>query len=40
MVQIRPAVFGAHSPTAGLSREILHEPRIFPEYAQPYYAAF
>jgi catechol 2,3-dioxygenase-like lactoylglutathione lyase family enzyme len=40
MVKSRTAVRDIHAKATTLGSEILHEPRDFPEYPQPYYATF
>jgi catechol 2,3-dioxygenase-like lactoylglutathione lyase family enzyme len=40
MVRTRPAVDAALEAARGLGSEVLHPARVFPEYPQPYYAAF
>jgi catechol 2,3-dioxygenase-like lactoylglutathione lyase family enzyme len=40
MVPTRAAVADAHSRAKALGSEILHAPRRWPEYPQPYYATF
>jgi catechol 2,3-dioxygenase-like lactoylglutathione lyase family enzyme len=40
MMQTRSAVDEVHAVAAKLGSVTVHEPRIFPEYPQPYYAAF
>jgi catechol 2,3-dioxygenase-like lactoylglutathione lyase family enzyme len=40
MVKTRTAVRDIHTEATTLGSEILHEPRTFPEYPQPYYATF
>ena len=40
MVKNRTAVRHIHAKVTTLGSEILHEPRDFPEYPQPYYATF
>ena len=40
MVRTRSAVQAARDAAAGLGSVIVHEPRVFPEYPQPYYATF
>lgn len=39
-VRTRSAVHAAHDLAVGLGSPVLHAPRVFPEYPQPYYAAF
>ncbi|MEW9556434.1 VOC family protein [Nonomuraea sp. NPDC050783] len=40
MVRSRSAVEAAHERVTELGATVLHEPRVFPEYPQPYYATF
>lgn len=40
MVRTRSDVDRVHALVRGLGSEVLHEPRVFPEYPQPYYATF
>jgi len=40
MVRSRTAVREVHALATSLGAEILHEPKVFPEYPQPYYATF
>ncbi|WP_158893286.1 VOC family protein [Amycolatopsis anabasis] len=40
MVRTRSAVLAAHAQAVRLGSEVLHEPRHFPEYPPPYFAAF
>jgi catechol 2,3-dioxygenase-like lactoylglutathione lyase family enzyme len=40
MVRTRSAVRAAHAEAVALGSEVLHAPRVFPEYPQPYYASF
>jgi catechol 2,3-dioxygenase-like lactoylglutathione lyase family enzyme len=40
MVRTRSAVDRVHELVRGLGSEVLHAPRVFPEYPQPYYATF
>jgi catechol 2,3-dioxygenase-like lactoylglutathione lyase family enzyme len=40
MVRTRAAVDRVHDLVVGLGSEVIHEPRDFPEYPQPYYATF
>jgi catechol 2,3-dioxygenase-like lactoylglutathione lyase family enzyme len=40
MVRTRSAVDHVHQLVRELGSEVLHEPRHFPEYPQPYYATF
>ncbi len=40
MVPARSVVRAAHSLAVDLGSETVHEPRTFPEYPPPYYAAF
>jgi catechol 2,3-dioxygenase-like lactoylglutathione lyase family enzyme len=40
MVRTRSAVDQVHAWAQTTSREVLHEPREFPEYPPPYYASF
>ncbi|MFI6924700.1 VOC family protein [Nonomuraea spiralis] len=39
-VRGRSAVEQAHAQAVALGSEVLHEPKEFPEYPPPYYAAF
>jgi catechol 2,3-dioxygenase-like lactoylglutathione lyase family enzyme len=40
MVDSRSQVDALHDLVAGLGCEIVHEPRVWPEYPPPYYATF
>jgi catechol 2,3-dioxygenase-like lactoylglutathione lyase family enzyme len=44
MVRIRSAVTAVHSAVADLTTQfgwrVLHEPQVFPQYPQPYFATF
>ena len=44
MVRTRTAVSAVHSAVADLSAQfggsVLHEPQVFPQYPQPYFATF
>ncbi|WP_219465043.1 VOC family protein [Nonomuraea rhizosphaerae] len=40
MVRSRSAVRAVHERVVALGDEVVHEPRNFPEYPPPYYAAF
>ena len=40
MVRSRAAVDAVYELVLGLGSEVVHEPRVFPEYPQPYYATF
>jgi catechol 2,3-dioxygenase-like lactoylglutathione lyase family enzyme len=44
MVRTRSAVTAVHSTVADLSAQlggrVLHEPQVFPQYPQPYFATF
>jgi hypothetical protein len=40
MVKSRTAVRDIHAKVSRLGSEILHGPRHFPEYPQPYFATF
>jgi catechol 2,3-dioxygenase-like lactoylglutathione lyase family enzyme len=40
MVRTRSAVDHVHELVRALGSTVLHEPRNFPEYPQPYYATF
>lgn len=40
VVKSRSVVRGVHETAVGLGSTILHEPKIFPEYPQPYFATF
>jgi catechol 2,3-dioxygenase-like lactoylglutathione lyase family enzyme len=40
MVRTRSAVDAAHAEAVALGSEVVHAPRVFPEYPQPYYASF
>ena len=40
IVRSRSAVDHVHGLVRGLGSEVVHEPRVFPEYPQPYYATF
>ncbi len=40
MVRTRSEVDRVHALVRGLGSEVIHEPRDFPEYPQPYYATF
>jgi catechol 2,3-dioxygenase-like lactoylglutathione lyase family enzyme len=40
MVRTRSAVDHVHARVCDLGSEVVHEPRVFPEYPQPYYATF
>ena len=44
MVPSRSAVSAVHAAVAGLSARfggsVVHEPRVFPQYPQPYFATF
>lgn len=40
MVRTRAAVDRVRDLVVGLGSEVIHEPRDFPEYPQPYYATF
>lgn len=40
MVRTRSAVDRVHELARELGSEVLHAPRVFPEYPQPYYATF
>lgn len=39
-VRTRSAVRTVHDFVRALGSEVIHAPRVFPEYAQPYYATF
>jgi catechol 2,3-dioxygenase-like lactoylglutathione lyase family enzyme len=40
MVPTRSHVDRVHALVRELGSEVLHEPRVFPQYPQPYYATF
>ena len=40
IVAARSCVQAAHDRASALGSEIVHAPRVFPEYPQPYFAAF
>lgn len=40
MVRTRDAVHEVLEAMVGLGSDVVHAPRVFPEYPQPYYAAF
>ena len=40
MVKSRSAVDEVHRFVGRLGGEVVHEPRVFPQYPQPYYATF
>lgn len=40
MVRTRPAVDEAHAKAIALGSEIIHPPRMWPEYHEHYYACF
>jgi catechol 2,3-dioxygenase-like lactoylglutathione lyase family enzyme len=40
MVRTRSAVQAVHSAVAELGGRVLHEPQVFPQYPQPYFATF
>lgn len=40
MVRTRSAVNDVHRLATELGSEVLHPPRVFPEYPQPYFATF
>jgi catechol 2,3-dioxygenase-like lactoylglutathione lyase family enzyme len=40
MLRTRAAVDRVRDLVVGLGSEVIHEPRDFPEYPQPYYATF
>lgn len=40
MLRTRSAVDAVHRLVRELGSTVLHEPRVFPEYPQPYYATF
>jgi catechol 2,3-dioxygenase-like lactoylglutathione lyase family enzyme len=40
MVPTRQAVRDVHGLALGLGGTTVHEPQVFPQYPQPYYAAF
>ena len=40
VVPTRSAVDQAHAWAAKVASEVIHEPRVFPEYPPPYYATF
>lgn len=40
MVKTRGAVDAVHGCVVSLGGEVVHAPRAFPEYPQPYYATF
>jgi catechol 2,3-dioxygenase-like lactoylglutathione lyase family enzyme len=40
MVRTRAAVDAIHALVRELGSTVIHEPRTFPEYPQPYYATF
>jgi catechol 2,3-dioxygenase-like lactoylglutathione lyase family enzyme len=40
MLRTRSDVDSVHTLVRGLGSEVIHEPRVFPEYPQPYYATF
>ncbi|MFC4117886.1 VOC family protein [Nonomuraea zeae] len=40
MVSSRSVVEKVHERVTELGATVLHEPRVFPEYPQPYYATF
>lgn len=40
MVRTRSDVDRVHALVRELGSEVIHEPRVFPEYPQPYYATF
>jgi catechol 2,3-dioxygenase-like lactoylglutathione lyase family enzyme len=40
MVPTRSAVIEVHRHVVASGDEVLHEPQVFPQYPQPYYATF
>ncbi|HTI74371.1 MAG TPA: VOC family protein [Mycobacterium sp.] len=40
MVRTRSAVTAVHDAVVELGSRVLHEPRVFPQYPQPYFATF
>jgi hypothetical protein len=40
MVPTRSAVSTVHTRVVELGSEVVHEPRVFPQYAPPYFATF
>lgn len=40
MVKTRSAVHEVHRLVRSLGSEVLHEPQVFPQYPQPYFATF
>lgn len=40
MVKTRSAVREVHRLVRHLGSEVLHDPRVFPRYPQPYFATF
>ena len=39
-VRTRSEVSAAHTRAVELGSEVMHEPQVWPQYPQPYYAAF
>ena len=40
MVPTRSAVHAVHTRAVELGSTVVHEPQVFPQYPQPYYATF
>jgi catechol 2,3-dioxygenase-like lactoylglutathione lyase family enzyme len=40
MVRTRSAVTAVHDAVVELGSRVLHEPQVFPQYPQPYFATF
>jgi catechol 2,3-dioxygenase-like lactoylglutathione lyase family enzyme len=40
IVRTRSAVRAVHDHVVGVGGEVLHEPQVFPQYPQPYFATF
>jgi catechol 2,3-dioxygenase-like lactoylglutathione lyase family enzyme len=40
MVRTRSAVLAVHAAVAELGGQVVHEPQVFPQYPQPYFATF
>jgi catechol 2,3-dioxygenase-like lactoylglutathione lyase family enzyme len=40
MVPTRSAVHAVHERAVELGSRVIHEPQVFPQYPQPYYAVF
>jgi len=40
MVRSRSAVTAVHAAAVELGSSVLHEPQVFPQYPQPYFATF